>query len=143
LADGCVHPDCVVDAGGSIHLQVSASKVQAGLRYTSRARTLSIEAGGADGPAQGKTKRIVRIVLRFFQSLGIRLGSDSPGISSYPEPFRTAADDLGSQIPLYNGAKRFLYEGNHAIDGQVWFETDDPLPCNITLLVAHVDTEEG
>ncbi|WP_410925272.1 hypothetical protein, partial [Pseudomonas aeruginosa] len=54
LGDGATHPDVVVDNTGKITLQRSVSIAQVGLKYTSAGKTMRIEAGGADGPAQGK-----------------------------------------------------------------------------------------
>ena len=143
LADGATHPDCVVDGTGHVTLQRSASTVQVGLKYTSAARTLRIEAGGADGPAQGKLKRIYRTVFRFFQTLGISLGSDAPGVGVYPQPFRTSDDVMGSPPALFDGDKAWAYEGTWDLDGRLYFETSDPTPCNITMLTAHIETQDG
>ena len=50
LADSASHPDCVV-TGGTITLQRPTLNVNVGLNYTSYGQTMSIEAGGGDGPA--------------------------------------------------------------------------------------------
>src|SRR6185436_6747597 len=44
LADGATHPDCVVNGSGAITLSRPASVVQVGLKYTSRGKTLRVEA---------------------------------------------------------------------------------------------------
>lgn len=143
LADGAAHPDCVVDSSGAITLSRSASTVQVGLKYTSSGKTLRIEAGGADGPSQGKLKRIHRTVVRFFQSVGLSMGSSAPGIGSYPEPWRTSADLMDNPVSLYDGDKRWAYEGTWDPEGQIYFETSDPLPCNITMLMAQLETQDA
>jgi len=143
LADGAAHPDCVVSSTGTITLQRSASVVQVGLKYTSRAKTLNPESGGADGPSQGKLKRVHRVILRFFQSIGLSLGSDTPGVTAYPEPFRSSADLMDNPVGLFDGDKRWSYDGTWTDDCNVLFETSDMLPSNITLLVAQMDTQDN
>lgn len=143
LTNGAVHPDCTVSNSGAITLSRSATVVQVGLKYASSARTMFMEAGGADGPAQGKRKRVHRAIVRFFESIGISMGSDESGGSSYPQPFRTSADRMDGPVSLFDGIKVWAYEGNWDTEGQVFFSTSDPLPCNITQLVAQLETQDN
>ena len=143
LADGATHPDCVVAADGTISLSRSAEAVQVGLGYTSRAQTLGIEAGGSDGPSQGKLKRIYRAAIRFFQSVGLSVGTNIAGASSYPQLFRTSADLMDNPVGLFDGDKRWSYEGTWDLEGKLYVETSDPLPCNITLLMTQLETSDG
>lgn len=143
LTDGAVHPDCVVSSSGTISLNWSATTVQVGLKYTSEGRTLPVEAGGADGPAQGKLKRIVRTVMRFFQSIGVEMGSSVQGVGAYPQPWRTSADPMDGPVALFDGDKRWSYDSTWDTEGSVYFRTSDPLPCNITLLTAQLETNDA
>lgn len=144
LADGSVHADVVVDNSGAITLTRSASVVQVGLKYTSKGKTLNIEAGGADGPSQGKLKRIIRTVFRFFQSMGLSLSSDDPNVPGgyEDEPWRTSADPMDS-VTLFSGDKRWSSDTDWTVDGCIAFEQSDPLPSNITMLMAQLDTEDN
>lgn len=141
LADGSVHPNCVVSGGGSITLNRSAAKVQVGLGYSSTGKTLRIEAGGADGPAQGKLKRIHRAIFRFFQSVGISVQATNG--TAYPEPFRTSADRMDAPVGLYTGDKRWAWDGSYELEGQVSWTQADPLPSNVLMVVAQLDTQDG
>lgn len=141
LADGSVHPNCVVSAGGGITLQRSATKVQIGLGYSSTGKTLRIEAGGADGPAQGKLKRIHRAIFRFFQSVGLNVQSTNG--TAFPEPFRTSADRMDAPVGLYTGDKRWAWDGGYELEGQVSWTQSDPLPSNVLMVVAQLDTQDG
>lgn len=141
LADGAVHPPCVVDNAGAISLQRSASVVQVGLGYNSTGKTLRIEAGGADGTAQGKFKRIHRAIFRFFQSVGLSV--QSTGGTAYPEPFRTSADLMDNPVALYTGDKRWSWDGSYELEGQVTWTQSDPLPSNILMVVAQLETQDG
>lgn len=141
LADGSVHPTCVVSGAGSITLQRSASTVQIGLGYNSTGKTLRIEAGGADGTAQGKLKRIHRAIFRFFQSVGINV--QSTGGTAFPEPWRTSADKMDNPVALYTGDKRWAWDGSYELEGQVAWTQSDPLPSNVLMVVAQLETQDG
>lgn len=141
LADGSVHPNCVVSGAGAITLQRSATKVQIGLGYSSTGKTLRIEAGGADGPAQGKLKRIHRAIFRFFQSVGLNVQATNG--TAYPEPFRTSADRMDAPVGLYTGDKRWAWDGSYELEGQVSWTQSDPLPSNVLMVVAQLDTQDG
>lgn len=143
LTNGAVHPDRVVDSSGEITLLADATKVQVGLKYTSRAKTLTIESGGTEGPSQGKLKRIHRVVMRFFQTMGLKIQSDQYGIDPYDIPTRTDADPMDVALALYSGDRAIPYEGKWDMEGRIGFETDTPLPCNITMLMAQLDTQEN
>lgn len=141
LADGSVHPNCVVSAGGAITLQRSVTKAQIGLGYNSTGKTMRIEAGGADGPAQGKLKRIHRSIFRFFQSVGLNVQATNG--SSYPQPWRTSADLMDNPVALYTGDKRWSWEGSYELEGQVSWTQSDPLPSNVLMVSAQLDTQDG
>ena len=141
LADGSVHPNCLVSAGGAITLQRSATKAQIGLGYNSTGKTMRIEAGGADGPAQGKLKRIHRSIFRFFQSVGLNVQATNG--SAYPQPWRTSADLMDNPVALYTGDKRWSWEGSYELEGQVSWTQSDPLPSNVLMVSAQLDTQDG
>lgn len=141
LADGSVHPTCVVSGAGGITLTRSASTIQIGLGFNSTGKTMRIEAGGADGPAQGKLKRIHRSIFRFFQSVGLNV--QSTGGSAYPEPFRTSADKMDNPVALYTGDKRWAWDGSYELEGQVSWTQSDPLPSNVLMVVAQLETQDG
>jgi len=141
LANGAVHPDCVVSGAGTITLTRSATVVQVGLGYASTGTTMRIEAGGADGPAQGKLKRIHRAIFRFFQSVGIKVQATNR--TAYPEPFRTSADLMDNPVALYTGDKRWAWDGTYELEGQVSWTQDQPLPSNVLMVVAQLDTQDG
>jgi len=141
LADGSVHPNCVVSGAGAITLQRSASKIQIGLGYNSTGKTLRIEGGAGDGTAQGKIKRIHRAIFRFFQSVGLSVQSTNG--TAFPEPFRTSADRMDNPVALYTGDKRWAWDGSYELEGQVSWTQDQPLPSNILAVMAQLDTQDG
>lgn len=143
LANGATHPDCVVSLAGAITLNREAIVVQVGLKYVSRGKTMKIEAGGAEGPSQGKLKRIHRTIFRFFQTVGMVLTArvnDQPDI---PVPFRDPSMPMDQPVGLFDGDKRLSWEGTWDTDGQISWEQTDPLPSNVLMLSAQLETQDG
>lgn len=143
LADGATHPDCVV-SGGSITLTRAATDVNVGLRYTSRGRTMHAEAGAATGTAQGKKKKIHRVIFRLFDSLGLTVkAAGSGGEQEITEPFRSTADAMDAPPSLFNGDYPVDWEGTWETEGWVEFAQTDPLPLNISSMTINLDTQDG
>lgn len=142
LADGAAHPDCVVSSG-NISLQRSASTVQVGLSYNSEGQTQRIEAGGADGTAQGKLKRIHRVIFRFFQSIGLTVQANWNGAPAIEEPFRDSSMPMDNGVTPYTGDKRWAWEGTWETEGFVAWKQSQPLPSNILALVVQLETQDG
>lgn len=101
LADGAAQPDAVVGAGGRVDLAVSASVVQVGFGYNTDWETLRVEAGAADGTANGKTQRMQNVNLQLLDTLGVMIGPDFDNLEMVE--FRTAADGMSEAVPLYSG----------------------------------------
>lgn len=141
LVDGKVHPDTQVDSSGNLTLVFAGSIIKVGLRYTSTGRTLRIEAGAADGTAQGKYKRIHRAIFRFFQTVGTTVQPTNG--TAYPEPWRSSADNMDQTTALFTGDKRWSWEGSYEIEGQIAWSQSDPLPSNILMISAQLETQDG
>ena len=139
LADGAVVPDKVV-ASGQITLPDPATKVHAGLAFTSRLKTMRIEAGAQDGTAQGKTKRIHRATVRLFRTLGLKIGTDPAKLDTVP--FRTGADTMDSAPPLFTGDKRVALRGGWNTEGRVVIQQDQPLPMHVIALMPQLQTND-
>lgn len=142
LVDGATHPDRVVSSG-SITLAAPAKDVDVGLKFTSRGRTMSVEAGAA-GTAQGKKKRIHRVTFRLYDSLGLTVkATGSGGETAITEPFRSTADLMDNPPPLLTDDVDVDWEGTYETAGTVEFSQSDPLPLNISALVLSMDTQDG
>ena len=145
LLNGAAHPDCIVDGSGNITLQRAGTKAQVGLGARCQGTTMRIEAGGADGPAQGKLKRMHRVVFRFFQSVGLTLQpiADGRALTATNESFRSTSDTMDTAIPPFTGDKRWAYEASWDLAGQINWYLDDPLPSNILMIQTQGDTSDG
>lgn len=141
LADGATHPDCVVSAG-AITLNFAASKVQVGYTYNSDAKTLRIEAGGADGTSQVKLKRIHRVGVRLLDTIGLQIG---PSFSDMEiVPFRSSADAMDEGLPAFSDDKAWIsINDSYTRAGQLCLRQAQPLPANVQLIVAQLETQDG
>ena len=128
LANGAVHPDKVVSSG-SITLDYSVTKAHIGLNFTSTLQTMRIDAGGTEGTAQGKTKRIHEVVLRLFRTVGVLVGSSETEIDRIP--FRSSAGAMTSATPLFTGDKEIEFRGGFDTDGFIVVQQNQPLPLTI------------
>jgi len=148
LADGAVVPDQVV-SGGAITLPQAASTVHVGLGYTSRAKMLRVEAGAADGTAQGKIKRIHRVVIRFLASVGLDFGAagsdetvNGSAATLDPLVFRTAGMDTNDAVEPFTGDKVAPFPGGYDREGHIVFEQTQPLPSTILAHMPQLVTED-
>jgi hypothetical protein len=139
LADGASHPDVVVSVG-KVTLVRSASVVHIGLSYESNIKTLRIEAGAADGTAQGKTKRIHRVNARLYKTLGLKFGPNATNLDILP--FRTSADAMGNPPELFTGDKTINWNSGYETEGQMYFRQDQPLPFTLLGLMPQLVTQD-
>ena len=144
LVDGASHPDRTV-AGGAVTLDRSATVVQAGLPYDhlSELQTLNIEAAAADGTAQGKTKRITNCAIRFYRSLGARVGPDTTLLDPVPDlMFRDASTPMGMRTPLFSGDSFMPWPGGYETDGRITLVPVGPFPCTVTAIFPQLRTQD-
>ncbi len=140
LADGATHPDRTV-VNGNIELMVPASVVQVGLGFRSILETVRLEAGAADGTAQGKTKRIHRAVVRFHQTLGALFG---PSLQTLDRmEFRGGLDLMDRPPPLFDGDKLVDWPGDYETDGHMTIVQDQPLPLTVLAVFPQVITQDS
>ena len=137
LADGAAHPDRVVTSG-AITLQRSASVVQVGLGFPSLLKTTRIDAGAGDGTSQGKTKRITKAVIRFYNTLGAKAGPNETVLDSIE--FRSGSDLMDQAPPLFTGDKLLDWSGGYDFDGYLTVKQDQPLPMTVIAIMPQVHT---
>ena len=139
LTDGAVHPNRTVTSG-SISLQVEASVVVVGLPFDAILKTMPIEAGAADGIAQGKTMRLNNMVIRLHQTgPGLFYGSSLTQLDELHP--RTTTMDMDEAIPLFTGDTPALpYPGNYEQSPQIVIKHSLPTPCTVIALMPQLVT---
>lgn len=137
LADGSTHPNKTVSSG-SITLDRSTTKAHIGLGFNSTLQTMRVDAGGTEGTAQGKIKRIHDITLRLFRTVGIQVGSSETEIDRIP--FRSSADAMGSALSMFTGDKEVEFRGGFDNDGFIVVKQNQPLPTTVLAIFPRLQT---
>jgi hypothetical protein len=132
LADGSTHADKIV-SDGALTLDRSSKKVKVGLGYNSILQTMRIEGGSAEGTGQGKVKRISKVVLRLFNTVGAKCGPSLTNLETVP--FRTTSSDLDTPVStLLAGDKIVEFTDDYNSDGFIFVKQDQPLPLSLLAL---------
>lgn len=137
VTDGSVHPDVTVTSG-AITLEYQASVAHIGLKYRGLVKTMNLEFGGVNGPAQTKPRNINRIDVRFWQSLGTWYGSDIYNMARML--FRTGASYTGRPPQLFTGVKSVKIPDSWTQEKHIFIEQRQPLPCSIQSIVVFGST---
>jgi hypothetical protein len=126
LIGDAVYPNQTVTNGAiSVNLPSNTSykSIEIGLGYTSRIKTMRVEAGSQAGTAQGRKKRYNEVMVRLHKTVGIIINGDQL-------PFRTSSTPMGQNIPEFTGDKRVTNLGWDR-DGQIEIKQEQPLPMTV------------
>jgi hypothetical protein len=137
LADGAVHPTRTI-SGGSITLNDDYSKVSVGLPYVATLKTNRIEAGGTIGTAQGRIKRISKVIIRLLDTLGIKVGPSVDKLETIN--FRKGSDPMDAPPPIFTGDKEVNWRGGYETDGSIMIISDQPLPATVVAIMPEMET---
>ena len=141
LADGATHADKVVSSG-QISLDRSTTKAVVGLAYDSVLQTMRVEGGAAEGTSQGKTKRISKVVLRLFETVGVKVGPSLTNLETIP--FRTTSSQMNNPVDtLLAGDKEIEFRDDYNTDGFIFVKQDQPLPLSVLAIYPTVVTSDG
>ncbi len=140
LAEGATHPDVVV-ASGAVTLNRKASKAHVGLTYTSNFEMLRIEAGSADGTAQGKFQRVHHLVVRFWQTLGGGLGPDVSNLDNIV--LREGGDPMDTAVALFSGDYETDWDSEYGNDNHIFIQQTQPLPMTILAVMPQLHTQDS
>lgn len=141
LADGGVVEGLVVDSLGEVTLAAQASYVTVGLRYVGIWKSMDIEGGGNNGPAQTKKRSISTLGVKFLDTLGAKFGTDIYKLDRVN--FRSTADIAGRPAPLFSGVKPVDIRDDWEEEKHVYCVQDKPLPCNVQLVMPNMTTNDG
>lgn len=139
LADGGGHPNVTVTAG-AITLQERAARVIVGLPADCELETMRIEAGAEDGTAQGKTKRIHRVILRLHETMGGKVGPDG---KEELIQYRNTSGAMSVQAPLETGDYITSYPEGYTRIGRIRVINDQPFPMTVVGIYPQLVTEDS
>lgn len=141
LVDGAVHPQRTV-VGGAVELDSPAGIVHLGYSARAVVKPMRLEAGAAEGTAQGRLKRIHKIAIRFFRSMGCKFGPDETHLEALE--YRTIENAVfDAPLPLFTGDMIVSYPGAYEARGDILIVQDEPLPATVVSLAPQLATYEG
>ena len=136
LADGAAQPDKIV-ASGQITLDKAFTKVLAGLPFTSTLRPMKFEFDLRDGSTRGRKKRINRVEVSLYKSLGGEASTDaSEWLWIYPRDFD---DPMDASPPPFTGEAEVVLAGNYSEDADIYLRQRLPYPLTVRAMVAKLD----
>ena len=141
LVDGNSHPNLVV-SGGSVTLanSITGSTIQVGLGSTWAIKLQRQDAGSKTGVGQGKTKKIIGIVVRMLNTLGLKYGPSATELEEYDfeqgQTYDTATELYTGDTPYLRG--NFGYD----TDGFIYITHDGAFPATILAIMPEVLTED-
>lgn len=144
LADGAVIPGRSVDGMGELtpDLTIAAAKIQVGLGYQARLSWLRPELRDSNGGTmQGKRKRLVSIVLRLLETVGIQV---DPGTGKADQLIdRPGSATMDTPVPPFTGdTTAHSLSGDWGRDATGTIISDDPLPCMILAAMPRIEVSE-
>jgi hypothetical protein len=102
---------------------------------------MRIEAGAADGTAQGKTKRIHNVTLRFKDTVGGKFGPYGGQLDEIP--WHDAGDAMDTAPALFTGDKGPLrYPHGYDTDGRIEYRNDKPFPVTLVAILPQLETQD-
>jgi hypothetical protein len=149
LADG--HPfgvdeEIIVDNDGIVMLPQEGNEIVIGLATESQAEISRIEAGAADGSAQGKYKRIDTLVLLLWESAGGEIGmydEDHDRVEWQPIEYPESGVD-NPQTTLFTGmVGPFTPPQITGKRGTIFIRQRSPLPLNVIAMYPRLETQDG
>jgi len=121
-------------AGGIITLSGYHNKVHIGLPFKAILEPERPEIGGRYGTSQGVSKRIDKIVGRFYKSIGCKIGEDKNSL----------VDVVFSTTPeLFSGDHEIEFEDEYDSDGLIMIVSDQPLPLTVLGIMVSLHGYEG
>lgn len=132
VADGVPMQQQIV-AGGQVTLPRNAKSVQIGLPFVTRIKTLTPEAQGSTGTAQGNSMRIGELTLRFLNTTGCKVKGQ--GLEQTIS-FRNMGEDMLDQPPPnFTGVKRLENLGWERGEASIEIIQDQPLPLHLLCVI--------
>ena len=138
IVDGATHPDRVVSSG-SISLERSATTAKVGLGFISTLQTMRLDEGFR-GTDQTKTKRIYDVTVRFFETVGAKVGPNETNLDEIP--FRDSSASMTAPVPLFTGDKETEFPSDYGTDGFVLVKQEQALPMTILALYPRLETHD-
>lgn len=137
LVDGASHPQLTV-ASGAVTLARPGALVHIGEPCPCKIAPMRLEAGSADGTAQGKTKRVHKCNIRLIDTVGGKAGPDDDHLDEIL--FRDPGMSMDEPVPAFNGDKDLPWPDGYSKDALLTYVNDQPLPATVVAFMPQMET---
>jgi hypothetical protein len=134
VGDDAVFPNQEVSATGQVTISEPVSKIEVGLEYDSKVKTLPPEVQLQSGTSQGRKKKWNKIYARLYQSAGCSINGETV-------PVRKASDPMGVGTGLFTGDFPISCIGWDEY-GQVTVEQNYPRPMNLLAIFGDLNVSD-
>jgi len=136
FADGAMEPPVVVNNNGIAEFQTAISKIHFGLPYKAAfiPNTRQIP---ANGTSVGKKRRVEKVTLQLYKSLGGKAGTDEDKTTAIITK-RFGKYELGSAPEPFTGEYDITVSGNIDTEGELVITHEEPTPFTLLALVERV-----
>jgi len=141
FADGAIEPPIKVARDGKAQIQTAAVKFHIGLPYRA-AFSPNDRQIPANGTSMGKKRRIEKVTLKMYKSLGGRAGTTEERSTELITQ-RFGSYKLGSMPEPFTGEIDVTVSGNIDTEGKLVIIHDEPVPFTMLALVERVAILEG
>tara|TARA_R100000458_G_scaffold22965_1_gene20538 strand:+ start:7853 stop:10024 length:2172 start_codon:yes stop_codon:yes gene_type:complete len=139
LVNGASHADKTVSSG-QITLDRATTKAQVGLSYVSTIQSMPLETQAELGSAVSRDKRINRVFVRFYETVGAEVGYDSDNLDRIP--FRDSSMQMDKPVPLFTGDKDVVFPRGWDRQQTIYVRQNQPLPMTVLNIVAQITTND-
>jgi len=137
VVNGSVQPEQIVDADGEITLEKKVTlpvggtvRIVVGYNYRAFIHTLQQDWPTQSGSIQGKIKRVDRVTIKFYNSLGIKLGNDLDNLKD-PISFRQTSALMDQSPDFVTDDREFSINMEYNRLADFYIVQDQPYPLTI------------
>lgn len=138
LGDGADRGTATVTAG-AVTLARPAAVVQLGLPYPWRLQPMDLQPLSRDGSADGRRKRVAKVIVSYHRSNGIKIGPDEDNLTVIPE---TKAQMDAAPVPA-TGKKEQAFLGEWELSAPILLGGDQPFAATIRSINVLLEIEGG
>jgi hypothetical protein len=135
-----VLPQTLDDGYFTVPIGHVGNNIIVGYAYQATLQTMRVDAGGADGTAQGKLTRMQSVTVRLLNSLNLLTGPSTDQLSR--EEFRKQNAKMDNPVALFTGDRTITWEGDWDEGARITLRQDQPFPSTIIALMPRMHVED-
>ena len=90
---------------------------------------------------EGLMKKVKEIVVKFYETLGARVGAS--GAKTVEIPFMQQGQIMDEPTDLFTGDKSLAFPAGYSRDADIYIEQPYPLPMTVLGIIPKIEITEG